>query len=151
MYQWFVFTHLIGLVMFVFAHGVSAFVSWQIRTLRDPAVITGYLAMSQQATRVAYVGLLAAAHRRRRGSDRRGPVVEAVGLGLGDRAHRRVRRHVRLATSYYYAAPRPPRRQGRTAADRRGGARRLPRLAPAGDDRGCRRARDCSSWCGSWS
>jgi len=57
-YQWFVFTHLVGLVLFVFAHGVSAFVSWQIRTLRDPAVITGYLAMSQQATRVAYVGLL---------------------------------------------------------------------------------------------
>jgi hypothetical protein len=57
-YQWFVFAHLVGLVLFVFAHGVSAFVSWQIRTLRDPAVITGYLAMSQQATRVAYVGLL---------------------------------------------------------------------------------------------
>jgi hypothetical protein len=58
MYQWFVFTHLIGLVLFVFAHGVSAFTSWQIRTLRDPAVISGYLAMSQQATRAAYVGLL---------------------------------------------------------------------------------------------
>ena len=58
MYQWFVFTHLIGLVIFVFAHGVSAFVSWQIRTMRDPAAISGYLTMSQQATRVAYVGLL---------------------------------------------------------------------------------------------
>ena len=29
MYQWFVFTHLIGLVLFVLAHGASAFVSWQ--------------------------------------------------------------------------------------------------------------------------
>ena len=58
MYQWFVFTHLIGLVLFVFAHGVSAFVSWQIRTMRDPAVISGYLEMSQQAVRAAYVGLL---------------------------------------------------------------------------------------------
>ena len=58
MYQWFVFTHLVGLVLFVFAHGVSAFTSWQIRTMRDPAVIAGYLAMSQQATRAAYVGLL---------------------------------------------------------------------------------------------
>jgi hypothetical protein len=57
-YQWFVFTHLIGLVLFVFAHGVSAFVSWQIRTMRDPAVIAGYLEMSQQAMRAAYVGLL---------------------------------------------------------------------------------------------
>ena len=58
MYQWFVFTHLVGLVLFVFAHGVSAFVSWQVRTLRDPAVITGYLTMSNQAVRVAYIGLL---------------------------------------------------------------------------------------------
>jgi hypothetical protein len=58
MYQWFVFTHLVGLVLFVFAHGVSAFVSWQVRTLRDPAAITGYLTMSNQAVRVMYVGLL---------------------------------------------------------------------------------------------
>ena len=58
MYQWFVFTHLIGLVLFVFAHGVSAFVSWQIRPMRDPAVVAGYLTMSQQAMRAAYVGLL---------------------------------------------------------------------------------------------
>ena len=49
MYQWFVFTHLIGLVLFVFAHGVSAFMTWQIRTMRDPAVVAGYLTMSQQA------------------------------------------------------------------------------------------------------
>lgn len=59
MYQWFVFTHLVGLVIFVFAHGVSAFVSWQVRTLKDPAVVGGYLTMSQQAVAVAYVGLLA--------------------------------------------------------------------------------------------
>ena len=58
MYQWFVFTHLIGLVLFVLAHGASAFVSWQIRTMRDPAVVAGYLSMSQQATRAAYIGLL---------------------------------------------------------------------------------------------
>ena len=32
--------------------------SWQIRAPRDPTVITGYLAMSQQAVRVSYVGLL---------------------------------------------------------------------------------------------
>jgi hypothetical protein len=57
-YQWFVFTHLVGLVLFVLAHGASAFVSWQIRTLRDPDVVSGYLTMSQQATRAAYVGLL---------------------------------------------------------------------------------------------
>jgi hypothetical protein len=57
-YQWFVFTHLAGLVLFVLAHGASAFASFQIRTLRDPVVVAGYLTMSAQATRAAYVGLL---------------------------------------------------------------------------------------------
>jgi hypothetical protein len=57
-YQWFVFSHLVGLVLFVFAHGASAFVSWQIRPMRDPDVVAGYLLMSAQATRAAYVGLL---------------------------------------------------------------------------------------------
>ncbi len=58
MYQWFVFTHLVGLILFVFAHGASAFVTFQIRTLRDPAVVSGYLTLSQQAVSAAYVGLL---------------------------------------------------------------------------------------------
>jgi hypothetical protein len=57
-YQWFVFTHLVGLVLFVFAHGASAFVTFQIRTLRDPAVVSDYLTLSQQAVQAAYVGLL---------------------------------------------------------------------------------------------
>ena len=57
-YQWFVFTHLSGVVLFVLAHGASAFASFQIRTLRDPDVVSGYLTMSAQATRAAYVGLL---------------------------------------------------------------------------------------------
>jgi Predicted integral membrane protein (DUF2269) len=57
-YQWFVFTHLAGLVLFVLAHGASAFASFQMRTLRDPDVVAGYLTMSAQATRAAYVGLL---------------------------------------------------------------------------------------------
>jgi hypothetical protein len=57
-YQWFVFTHLTGIVLFVLAHGASAFASFQIRTLRDPDVVSGYLTMSAQATRAAYVGLL---------------------------------------------------------------------------------------------
>ena len=56
MYQWFVFTHLAGLVLFVLAHGASAFASFQIRTLRDPDVVAGYLTMSAQATRAAYIG-----------------------------------------------------------------------------------------------
>lgn len=58
MYQWFVFAHLVGLVLFVFAHGASAFATFQIRGMRDPDEVRGYLTMSQQATRVAYIGLI---------------------------------------------------------------------------------------------
>ena len=58
MYQWFVFTHLVGLVLFVFAHGASAFASFQIKALRDPMAIGGYLTLSQQAVRTSYIGLL---------------------------------------------------------------------------------------------
>jgi hypothetical protein len=57
-YQWFVFTHLVGLVLFVFAHGASAFASYQIRSLRDPMAIGGYLTLSRQAIGAAYVGLI---------------------------------------------------------------------------------------------
>jgi hypothetical protein len=57
-YQWFVFTHLVGLVLFVFAHGASAFASYQIRSLRDPMAIGGYLTLSRQAISAAYVGLV---------------------------------------------------------------------------------------------
>jgi hypothetical protein len=57
-YQWFVFTHLVGLVLFVFAHGASAFASYQIRALRDPMAIGAYLTLSQQAVRTSYVGLV---------------------------------------------------------------------------------------------
>ena len=58
MYQWFVFTHLVGLVLFLFAHGASAFAAYQIRPLRDPMAIGGYLTLSQQAVRTMYIGLL---------------------------------------------------------------------------------------------
>jgi hypothetical protein len=57
-YEWFVFTHVVGVVLFVFAHGASAFASYQIRSLRDPMAIGGYLTMSQQAVRTSYIGLL---------------------------------------------------------------------------------------------
>jgi hypothetical protein len=57
-YQWFVFAHLVGLVVFVFAHGTSAFVSFHIRSMRDPEVVADYLRMSNQATRVATIGLI---------------------------------------------------------------------------------------------
>lgn len=58
MYSWFVFAHLVGLVLFVFAHGASAFATYQIRTMRDPATVSGYLEMSSLGTKAATVGLV---------------------------------------------------------------------------------------------
>jgi hypothetical protein len=57
-YQWFVFTHLVGLVLFAFAHGASAFVSLRLPGQRDRAVVASYLETSQLATRTMYVGLI---------------------------------------------------------------------------------------------
>ncbi len=56
-YQWFVFIHLVGFAIFIFAHGASAFATFQIRGMRDADAVAGYLALSQWATRTAYLGL----------------------------------------------------------------------------------------------
>jgi hypothetical protein len=45
-------------VIFLIAHGASAFVSFGIRRLRDPAAVAASLRTSQIATQVACVGLL---------------------------------------------------------------------------------------------
>ena len=58
MYVWFVYLHLIGLGIFLMAHGTSAFVSFGMRRQRDPAVVSAYLRISQIGTGVAYGGLL---------------------------------------------------------------------------------------------
>jgi hypothetical protein len=58
MYQWFVFTHLVGLVLFAFAHGASAFVTLRLPGQRDRALVLSYLETSQLATRTMYVGLV---------------------------------------------------------------------------------------------
>ena len=58
MYQWFVFAHLVGLVLFAFAHGASAFVALRLPAQRDRALVMSYLETSQLATRTMYVGLL---------------------------------------------------------------------------------------------
>jgi hypothetical protein len=57
-YPWFVFVHLIGLVVFVACHGVSMFGAFTLRQQRDPRAIAGMLATGLRATRLAYVGLL---------------------------------------------------------------------------------------------
>ena len=59
MYGWLVFLHLAGLVLFVLCHGVSAFVAYRLRTVRDPGLAIALLDLSLRANRVAYVGLIA--------------------------------------------------------------------------------------------
>jgi hypothetical protein len=58
MYAWLVYLHLVGLVVFLAAHGASMFASFRIRVERDPRVVAALLATSQEATRVMYIGLL---------------------------------------------------------------------------------------------
>ena len=58
MYVWLVVLHLLGLVVFLLAHGVSMFVVFRIRREEDRSVIAAMLELSQQGSRVLYVGLL---------------------------------------------------------------------------------------------
>ena len=58
MYQWLVFVHLVGLVIFALCHGVSLFVAFRVRRIDVPAVAAGYLELSQSANRAMYLGLL---------------------------------------------------------------------------------------------
>jgi hypothetical protein len=57
-YQWFVFIHLVGLVLFAFAHGASAFVAFRLPGLRDRAMVASYLETSKLATQTMYIGLV---------------------------------------------------------------------------------------------
>ena len=58
MYEWLVFAHLVGLVIFALCHGVSLFVAFRVRRTTDPAVAADYLQLSQSASRAMYLGLL---------------------------------------------------------------------------------------------
>jgi hypothetical protein len=57
-YSWFVLLHLLGLVLFVASHGASMFAAFALRQQKDPRAVASTLAVSQRATRLAYVGLL---------------------------------------------------------------------------------------------
>jgi len=57
-YPWFVFIHLIGLVLFAFGHGASAFITYRLRTQRDAEVIADQLKLSLGANRASMVGLV---------------------------------------------------------------------------------------------
>ncbi len=58
MYQWLVFVHILGLVIFAMCHGVSLFVAFRVRRIADPAVAASYLQLSQSANQAMYLGLL---------------------------------------------------------------------------------------------
>ena len=58
MYQSLVFLHLVGVVVFAIAHGVSIFAAFRVRREADPRVVAALLGMSKTAVLLLYVGLL---------------------------------------------------------------------------------------------
>lgn len=58
MYQWLVFVHLVGLVLFVFLHGVSMWAVFAVRRNPDPDTARLLLAMSSRGNQTMYLGLL---------------------------------------------------------------------------------------------
>jgi uncharacterized membrane protein len=58
MYQWLVFIHLLGLVLFVAMHGVAMFMAFRVRTEREPANAKLLLGISSRANQAMYLGLL---------------------------------------------------------------------------------------------
>jgi hypothetical protein len=58
LYPWFVFAHLLGLVVFAICHGASAFMSFRLRGERDPAVVDSLLKVGQLSVGPMYIGLL---------------------------------------------------------------------------------------------
>lgn len=57
-YSWFVFAHLLGLVVFAICHGASAFMAFRIRGERDPAVVDALLKVGGMSVGPMYIGLL---------------------------------------------------------------------------------------------
>jgi plastocyanin len=57
-YQWWVFVHLIGVLAFVAAHGVSMSVLLRLRTERDPQRVNHLLELSSSSITAFYYGLL---------------------------------------------------------------------------------------------
>jgi predicted integral membrane protein DUF2269 len=58
LYLWFVVIHLIGLVLFAISHGASAFMSFRLRSERDPVVVDSLLKVGQMGVGPMYIGLL---------------------------------------------------------------------------------------------
>jgi hypothetical protein len=58
MYLWLVALHLVGLAVFLMAHGVSIWVAFRLRDERNRDVIAALLGLSLRASQVLYLGLL---------------------------------------------------------------------------------------------
>ena len=58
LYPWFVFAHLLGLVIFAICHGASAFMAFRLRGERDPVVVESLLKVGQLSVGPMYIGLL---------------------------------------------------------------------------------------------
>lgn len=57
-YPWVVLAHVIGAFGFVFAHGVSAFVAFRLRSARSPEQVSTLMELSGSSLMLAYVSLL---------------------------------------------------------------------------------------------
>jgi len=58
MFAWLVTLHLLGLVVFLLAHGVSLAVAFRVRGERNRDVVAALLELSRRAAQVVYVGLV---------------------------------------------------------------------------------------------
>lgn len=56
--MWFVFAHVVGLVLFAISHGASAYAAYRMRGERDLHTVASILHMSRLATGPMYVGLV---------------------------------------------------------------------------------------------
>lgn len=57
LYPWFVFAHLVGLVVFAISHGASAFMAFRVRGERDPVVVDALLKVGGTSVGPMYIGL----------------------------------------------------------------------------------------------
>ena len=58
LFPWFVFVHIVGLVLFVACHGVSMFAAFRMRARPDRSQVTLLLELSNTSNRAMYLGLL---------------------------------------------------------------------------------------------
>src|SRR4051794_33124597 len=55
---WIVWIHVVGVILFLIGHGVSAAVAWRLRTERDPVAIRTLLDFSRRSLSLTLIGAL---------------------------------------------------------------------------------------------